>query len=132
MRGALPLRKMREILAESSTLEPRLTHSRPRALFPPAPSGRNRPKRQERTPEQRQATIKEALRFASAELSGAASEPTGPAASLSSSSGSPGAASGQLPPWWKQQFQALWLPNLRYSDGSKGFVQLDVSLTEGV
>ncbi len=100
-------------------------------------AGLNRPKKQERTPEQRQATIKEALRFASAELSGASSEPQGAAARLHASSGAAGAAgagaaaSGQAP-WWKRQFQALWLPNLRYADGSKGFVQLDVSLTEGV
>jgi hypothetical protein len=99
----------------------------------PAPPGRNRPKKQERTPEQRQATIKEALRFASAELSGASAEPGGAAARLhaSPSWAAGSAASGQVP-WWKRQFQALWLPNLRYADGSKGFVQLDVSLTEGV
>lgn len=31
-------------------------------------------------------------------------------------------------PWWKDRFPALFLPNIRYGDGSVGFLQLDVSL----
>lgn len=38
---------------------------------------------------------------------------------------------GGTDPWWRRQFQALWLPSLVYADGSMGFVQLDVSMVEG-
>jgi hypothetical protein len=33
--------------------------------------------------------------------------------------------------WWQRHFQALFFPNIRYEDGSVGFVQLDCSLVDG-
>ncbi|MEW5313408.1 MAG: hypothetical protein WDW38_004979 [Sanguina aurantia] len=43
--------------------------------------------------------------------------------------GIPGAAVAAAPPqWWQRRFQMLWMPNVTYSDGTHGFVQLDVSL----
>ena len=40
------------------------------------------------------------------------------------------AASTVAATWWKARFQALWLPSLKYADGSLGFVQLDISLDD--
>jgi hypothetical protein len=39
----------------------------------------------------------------------------------------PAAAAGSTK-WWQQRFQVVYLPNITYSDGSNGFVQLDVSV----
>ncbi len=33
--------------------------------------------------------------------------------------------------WWQRRFQAVFLPNVRFSDGGVGFLQLDCSLVEG-
>ncbi|GAX74857.1 hypothetical protein CEUSTIGMA_g2303.t1 [Chlamydomonas eustigma] len=76
--------------------------------------------KRERTPEERHATVKEAMRFAAAGMGGGVQ-----------GAGSEGTRSASTP-WWRQRYQALWLPNLRYSDESMGFVQLDVSLNQDV
>ena len=78
-------------------------------------AGKERAPKVDRSPEERQAIVKDALRFAAEpdELDEGEEEKSGKSN------------------WWKRRFQALWLPTLVYADGSLGFVQIDVSLTEG-
>ena len=78
-------------------------------------AGKARAPKVQRTPEEKQAIVKDALRFA------AMTEPEGEGTQETESGGA----------WWKTRFQALWLPTLLYADGSLGFVQIDVSLAEG-
>ncbi|WIA20168.1 hypothetical protein OEZ85_006016 [Tetradesmus obliquus] len=34
--------------------------------------------------------------------------------------------------WWQERYQALYMPSIKYPDGSVGFVQMDVSLNPAV
>ena len=98
-------------------------------------TGSRRPPRQPSDPQARQDSVREALRSIADEWQAPSTSAAGSAAQGDTDTvpaqligGSSGGAPG---PWWRQRFQALYLPTLCYSSGSVGFVQFDVSMRAG-
>eukprot|EP00798_Chlamydomonas_sp_ICE-L_P020391 gene20391-27161_t len=110
--------------------------------------GTNRPKKCEVPPEEKQNAVKKSLEMVAPELYSNNERPTLTIKALemaaselnsnnerrniddSDSDDEEEADGSGKKTWWQERFQALWLPNLVYADGSLGFVQIDVSLKE--
>jgi hypothetical protein len=91
--------------------------------------GVKRPKKVTRDPLERQMLVKDALKAAAEQMSGEAAVDQD---SSSSSSSMPGSSSSSKEQWWQERYQALYMPSIKYADGSVGFVQMDVSLNPAV
>uniref|UniRef100_A0A7S3QN50 Uncharacterized protein n=1 Tax=Dunaliella tertiolecta TaxID=3047 RepID=A0A7S3QN50_DUNTE len=91
--------------------------------------GHARPWKRTRAPAERQATVKEAMRAASAGLT--LSDEDGPSdpTAFSWADNGAGSSSSSRTKWWQRRFQVLYMPTVCSPDGSFGFVQLDVSLS---
>jgi hypothetical protein len=89
--------------------------------------GVKRPKKVTRDPLERQMLVKDALKAAAEQMSGEAVDQDS-----SSSSSMPGSSSSSKEQWWQERYQALYMPSIKYPDGSVGFVQMDVSLNPAI
>jgi hypothetical protein len=94
--------------------------------------GVKRPKKVTRDPMERQMLVKDALRAAAQQMAGetAADQQDGSSSSIPGSSSSGSSSSNEQ--WWQERYQALYMPSIKYPDGSVGFVQMDVSLNPAV
>ena len=97
--------------------------------------GSSRPRAAPTDPRTRQDSVREALRVAADAWKGAAASGSVPAAPARDPDEIPpellGGNAGGSQQWWQRRFEALYLPALAYSDGSAGFVQVDIALAPG-
>jgi hypothetical protein len=93
--------------------------------------GVKRPKKVTRDPLERQMLVKDALKAAAEQMSGEAVDQDS-SSSSSSMPGSSSSSSSSKEQWWQERYQALYMPSIKYPDGSVGFVQMDVSLNPAV